>query len=169
MSRLEKALRYYNERSEASHLRETTGIELNRKGDAEITVTVPEGMSMPQEITLEIEQKNHEFRFGANLFMLDELETPEKNAIYRQKFPEIFNLATIPFYWSTLEPERGKPRFAADSPKIYRRPPIDLCIDYCRENGIEPKCHCLNYNAFAPDWIKGMSDAEYRQHPHRRE
>ena len=163
MSRLESALRYYNERSEASRLRETTGIELNRKGDAEITVSVPDGQPLPTEITLEVEQKNHEFRFGANLFMLDELETPEKNAIYRQKFPELFNLATIPFYWSTLEPERGKPRFAADSPKIYRRPPIDLCIDYCRENGIEPKCHCLNYNTFAPEWIKGMSDTEYRQ------
>ena len=78
MSRLENALRYYNERSEASRLRETTGIELNRKGDAEITVSVPDGQPLPTEITLEVEQKNHEFRFGANLFMLDELETPEK-------------------------------------------------------------------------------------------
>lgn len=163
MGRLENALRYYNERSEASRLREETGIELNRKGDAEITISVPDGQPMPENITLEVEQKNHEFRFGANLFMLDELETAEKNAVYRKKFPEIFNLATLPFYWNTLEPERGNPRFAADSPKIYRRPPIDLCIDYCRENGIEPKCHCLNYNTFAPEWIKGMSDAEYRK------
>ena len=162
MSRLEHALRYYNERSDASRLRETTGIELNRKGDAEITISVPDGAAMPEEITLEIEQKTHEFRFGANLFMLDELEMPEKNAIYRQKFPEVFNLATLPFYWDTLEPERGKPRFAADSPKIYRRPPIDLCIDYCRENGIEPKLHCLNYITFTPAWASNLSNHEYR-------
>jgi len=114
MGRLENALRYYNERAESSRLREETGIELNRKGNAEITISVADGHTMPEEITLEVEQKSHEFRFGANLFMLDELETPEKNAIYRQKFPEIFNLATLPFYWNTLEPERGKPRFAAE-------------------------------------------------------
>lgn len=120
MGRLENALRYYNERSAASRLREECGIELNRKGDAVITISVPEGQPMPENITLEVEQKNHEFRFGANLFMLDELETPEKNAIYRRKFPEIFNLATLPFYWNTLEPQQGNPRFAADSPKIYR-------------------------------------------------
>lgn len=162
MTRLEAALQYFYNMSPAARLRETSGIELNRKGDAVITVEAPEGGSLPAEITLEVEQKNHEFRFGANLFMLDELETAEKNDIYRRKFPEIFNLATLPFYWNTLEPERGQLRFSVDSPKIYRRPPIDLCINYCRENGIEPKLHCLNYISFTPTWAQGLSDHEYR-------
>lgn len=78
MGRLDTALRYYRGMSEAARLRESNGIELNRKGDAVITVAVPDGETMPAEITLEVEQKNHEFRFGANIFMLDEIETPEK-------------------------------------------------------------------------------------------
>lgn len=63
--------------------------------------------------------------------MLDEFETEEKNRAYREVFKDTFNLATVPFYWSDLEPERGKPRYTADSPKIYRRPATDLCVDYC--------------------------------------
>ncbi|MBQ3126381.1 MAG: endo-1,4-beta-xylanase [Clostridia bacterium] len=162
MGRQEIALRYFRNMSETARLRERTGIELNRKGNAEITVVVPEGKTMPDEIILEVEQKNHEFRFGANIFMLDEMESPEKNAAYREKFADVFNLATLPFYWDTLEPERGKPRFSADSPGIYRRPPVDRCIDYCREHKIEPKLHCLNYDRFAPAWVNELSELEYR-------
>ena len=85
----------------------------------------------------------------------------KKNKIYRDEFAKTFNLATIPFYWDAFEPEEGKPRFAADSEKIYRRPPSDLCVNYCLEKGIEPKCHCLNYDSFIPDWLK---DADVDTH-----
>ena len=63
--------------------------------------------------------------------MIDELETDDKNAEYKKRFKELFNLATIPFYWCDLEPEEGKLRFAKDSPKIYRRPAPDLCLEFC--------------------------------------
>ena len=154
MSRRETALRYFNEMSEESRLRMKTGIEQYRKGDAVITVVRADSTPVEGDVNVHAVLKNHEFRFGCNIFMLDEFETEEKNRIYREKFPEIFNLATVPFYWSDLEPEEGKPRFAADSPKVYRRPATDLCVDYCLENGIEPKCHCLNYDNFAPEWVK---------------
>ena len=154
MSRRETALKYFDNMSEESRIRMKTGIELYRKGDATVTVVGGDGAPIDGEVTVRAVLKNHEFRFGCNIFMLDEFETEEKNRIYREKFPELFNLATVPFYWSDLEPVEGKPRFAADSPKVYRRPATDLCVDYCLENGIEPKCHCLNYDNFAPDWVK---------------
>jgi len=100
-----------------------------------------------------VRQLNHEFRNGANIFMLDEMETPEKNEAYKKNFANAFNLATLPFYWNTLEPEQGKPRYAKDSPKIYRRPAPDLCLEFCEANGIEPKAHCLNYSSLVPDWL----------------
>lgn len=153
MSRKDTALKYFNEQKEMTDLKVKTGIELNRKGDADITLKMADGSPLPEDVTVEVEQTGHEFKFGANIFMLDEFECDEKNKIYREKFPEIFNLATVPFYWRDLEPEQGKPRYAADSPKIYRRPAPDLCVDYCKEKGIEPKCHCLNYDAWAPNWV----------------
>lgn len=45
---------------------------------------------------------------------------------------------------------------------MYRRPAIDLCLEYCAEQGIEPKLHCLNYDAFTPDWIKDASVHEMK-------
>lgn len=157
MTRKEMALRFFDQDDPYIKTRIESGIELNRKGDATIVLRSQNGEPLPEDITVQATQRSHEFKFGANLFMLDEFPTEEENAIYREKFPEIFNLATLPFYWSTLEPEMGKPRYAADSPKIYRRPAIDLCIDYCKEKGIEPKCHCLNYDTESPKWYIGQS------------
>lgn len=153
MSRKETALRCFLEQKEAVRSRTQTGIEQNRKRDAVLRFVSDD--PLPEDVTVEVRQTGHEFRFGANLFMLDEFECAEKNAVYREKFPELFNLATLPFYWSDLEPEEGKPRFAIDSPRIYRRPAPDLCVNYCREKGIEPKCHCLNYDSFTPEWLNG--------------
>ncbi len=161
MTRQESALRYFREQKGSVRSRIENGIEQNRKRDAVIRIVSDN--PLPDDITVRAEQKNHEFRFGANLFMLDEFETEEKNALYRQKFPEIFNLATVPFYWSDLEPVEGQPRFAKDSPRVYRRPAPDLCVEYCREKGIEPKCHCLNYNSFLPPWLSNATVEEHKR------
>ena len=155
MSRRDTALKYFTEQKESVRLRTGAGIEQYRKADA--VIRIESDGALPEDITVEVRQKNHEFRFGANLFMLDEFECAEKNVLYREKFPEVFNLATVPFYWSDLEPEEGHPRYAADSPRVYRRPAPDLCVSYCKEKGIEPKCHCLNYDVFLPEWMKSAS------------
>ena len=153
MGRRESALRYFDEGERFMRTTVAENIERYRKGDAKITLTDKEGKPL-QGATVSLSLKNHEFRHGANIFMLEELETPEKNAAYKEAFPQVCNLATIPFYWSDLEPEEGKPRYEKDSPRIYRRPPTDLCLEYCLQNGIEPKCHCLNYDSFIPSWLK---------------
>lgn len=161
MGRIDTALKYFHEQKALTDLRVSSGIELYRKGNATIHFESVSGQ-LPKDITVEVRQKNHEFKFGANIFMLDEFECEEKNKIYREKFPECFNLATVPFYWSDLEPEQDKPRYAADSPKVYRRPAPDLCVDYCKEKGIEPKCHCLNYDSWVPDWVKDKPVQEHK-------
>ncbi len=159
-NRREKALAYFDKYSEFMETVVESNIERYRKGYGVITVTDKEGNPVAGA-KIKAVQKSHEFKYGANIFMLDELETEEKNQRYKQGFKELFNLATIPFYWSDLEPEQGKPRYTADSPKIYRRPPTDLCVDFCLENGIEPKCHCLNYDNVVPKWLK---DADVSYH-----
>ncbi len=131
-------------------------IEINRKGKAGIIVLNKNGDPV-KDAKIKIKQKKHSFRFGANIFMLDELETAEKNAIYKEKFTKLFNMATLPFYWCDTEPQKNKPRYAANSYKIYRRPPIDLCLQFCEENGIEPREHALAYDIFFPEWLKDLS------------
>ena len=130
------------------------GIEANRKGT--LKILFKDGNGKPCETThVKIRQKKHDFKYGANLFMLDEIvDSAEKNEMYKERFAAAFNLATLPFYWRDLEPEEGKPRYAKGSPRIYRRPAPDLCVEWCEAHGIEPKAHCLNYvSEFAhPKW-----------------
>ena len=53
---------------------------------------------------VKIKQTSHEFKYGANIFMLDELETEEKNEKYKKYFSEVFNqfLLFYPFFFISL-------------------------------------------------------------------
>ena len=152
-------LKPFEENREYMDMRVKTGIEQYRKGYGSIRLLDGEGRPV-KGARLELKQKTHDFLHGANIFMLDEMETPEKNEGYKQMFAESFNLATVPFYWRDLEPEQGRPRYARDSYKIYRRPAPQLCVDFCRANGITPKAHCLNYDPWSPDWVRGAVPAQ---------
>lgn len=168
-TRYEKLLLPFESQKEYMNARIKDGIEANRKAFATFIAVDKDGKPVTN-VKIRLKQKNHEFQHGANIFMLDEFETPEKNAEYKKRFPEAFNLATMPFYWDSFEPEDGKPRFDADSKKIYRRPASDLCLNYCREHGIEPKLHCLNYDLFRPAWLteKYLTSAEIKKRLSRR-
>ena len=153
MSRREEVLRPFEEHRDYMNDRIASGIENNRKGWMEIAVV--DGENQPVEgAHIRLTQKTHDFKYGANLFMLDEFKEPERSAMYREYFKGAFNLATLPFYWRDLEPEEGKPRFAKDSPRVYRRPAPDLCLEFCRESCIEPKAHCIAYDQWNPSWLE---------------
>lgn len=145
----------YEQNRSALDRRIADGIEKHRKGDCTLRLTGGEDKALAGA-TVKIKQTSHEFRYGANMLMLDEFGDDALNAAYRNAFHQYFNLATVPFYWDALEPVRGKPRYAADSEKIYRRPAPDLCFDYCKEAGIDAKLHCLVYEAFTPQWLHSL-------------
>ena len=136
-------------------------IERYRKGDMTVSVVDGNGNAVPNA-KIRINQIKHEFKFGANLFMLDELETNEKNQLYKDYFRNIFNMATLPFYWDSVEPEKGKLRYDKNSEKFYRRPPIDLCMEYCEKNGIEPREHALAYEHHFPKWLSDATVDEIK-------
>jgi GH35 family endo-1,4-beta-xylanase len=136
-------------------------IEKYRKGDIKIAIKDKNGRNL-EGAKVKITQISHEFKFGANLFMLEELETDEKNSIYKDSFKKIFNIATLPFYWNSIEPEKGKTRYHKDAEKYYRRPSIDLCMEYCEENGIEPREHALAYENHFPEWLYNASVDEIK-------
>lgn len=167
MNARRKVLELFDEQESSWKQRAAEGIERYRKGDGKLTVVDKEGKPV-SNAKIKLTQTTHEFRFGANLFMLDELETEEKNEKYKKYFSDVFNMATIPFYWDALEPERGKPRYATDSPKVYRRPAPDLCIDFCEKHGIEPREHALAYDQFFPSWLSDASTEKCKAELERR-
>ena len=152
MSRSETVLKYIKEQRDETEERVRLGIEQNRKGFATLHVTDEKG-NPAKGASVHARLTRHEFKHGGNLFLLDEMESVEKNQLYKKRFADAFNLATLPFYWKDIEPEQGKTRYGKDSPKIYRRPAPDLCLEYCRQHGIEPKLHCLNYVQYTPQWV----------------
>ena len=167
MTERRKILDLFDEQKDYVEEKVSHGIEAYRKGDGKIQIVDTNGNPVAGA-KIKLNQKSHEFRFGANIFMLDELETPEKNDIYKKCFADVFNMATLPFYWDALEPERGKPRYAKDSPKVYRRPAPDLCIEFCKEHGIEPREHALAYDHFFPNWLYDAEIDEVKAELERR-
>lgn len=156
MNELSRALLSKFEGAEANRevaSRIDEGIRRHRMRDAVVRVMDASGTPLPG-VSVELRQVSHDFRFGCNCFMLDE-GTPDQQEQYSERFARLFNLTVVPLYWSDLEPQRGQVRFAADSPRVYRRPPVDRVLDWCERWGIEPKGHPLVWYRFWPDWAKG--------------
>lgn len=152
-------MKAYEDSKEAVDARIADGIETNRKGNCKVVLTDKNGTPLAGK-KVRINQTNHDFNFGANIFLLDEFDNAEDNAAYRELFKKHFNAATVPFYWNSLEPEENKPRYGKDSPKVYRRPAPDLCVEYCHDNNIRTKLHCLVYDKFVPAWLTEMNEEE---------
>ncbi len=126
-------------------------IEKNRKADAVCSLkNVKEGTEV------QVTQMSHHFLFGGNIFLFGDLGTPEKNKRYEDTFGTLFNAATIPFYWKTLEQEEGKPRYKEGSSYEYRRPPTDPVVDFCVSKGINMNGHAIIYGMRRwghPSWM----------------
>lgn len=122
-----------------------------RMGYATLRLTDAEGNPV-EKADVEIRQLSHHFKFGCNMFLFDQFEDDAHNLAYEEAFAKLFNQAILPIYWSDLEPEQGKPRFAVDSEPIYRRPPPDRCLEFCEARGIAPKAHPLLWQLFWPEW-----------------
>ena len=162
----ERVLKVFRDNRDFIDERVKYGIELYRKGYNTLKFVDKNGKSI-NNVDVKIKLKKHDYKFGCNIFMLDEFENEDKNVEYRRIFGDTFNYATAAFYWLDLEPEKGKPRYAKDSPKRYRRPAPDLVVEYCRERGIDMRAHCIVYDAFAPSWLPREVPAikkEYDKH-----
>lgn len=107
-------------------------------------------------VKVRVRQHDSPFHFGANLFKLDDYPLEELNRKYEDAFCALFNGATVPFYWRTLEPEQGRPRFGAHSVPIARRPPPDKVVKFCEERGLRMHGHTLVWcfrKWSVPDWL----------------
>lgn len=151
-NQFENVIKKYDEFSYYVDGKVARGIEENRKGQFALVFKDETGKNL-ENVKVKARLCNHEFNFGCNLFYLDHHPTEELRVLYKEKFKKLFNYGVVPLYWDTLEPVEGKPRFDYASEKIFRRPPVDEAVNFCRENDMRMKGHCLVYNSFQPDWI----------------
>ena len=131
-----------------------SAIEKYRKADAKIRVVDAAGRPMPG-VKVSVEQISHDFLFGCNIYGFDRLPNEAQNAAYKKRFAELFNYATVGFYWRWYEPQRGRPNYQY----------TDKVVAWCREHGIRMKGHPLLWGdaAGVPPWSNGQPSAEIQR------
>lgn len=117
-------------------------IERHRKADAIVTVRDAAGKPVAGA-TVRLEQTRHAFLFGCNIFLWGKAgDTPTETA-YRTRFADVFNYATLPFYWPMYEPRRGQPIHEA----------TEQVARWCQAQGLICKGHPLAWNFAEPGWL----------------
>ncbi len=117
-------------------------IEKHRKADATVTVLDASGKPVAGA-KIAVEQTRHAFLFGSNIFKWGRLPDEKLEAAYRERFAELLNYATLPFYWASYEPRRGEPAHAR----------TEEVARWCQEHGIATKGHPLAWNSSDPRWL----------------
>ncbi|MCM3671781.1 endo-1,4-beta-xylanase [Mesobacillus maritimus] len=102
-------------------------------------------------------QTNHQFLFGCGLFEAVEVanrNVPEDRLAFLEQgvdqFLEIFNFATLPFYWENFEPEKGKPRTRE----------LKAAAQWLKDRNIVVKGHPLCWHTLTAPWLLDMSNEE---------
>ena len=119
-----------------------TRIEKHRKSDVELVVVDAQGKPIPAA-KVQVEQINSAFLFGSNIFMWGRCGDAKLDEAYQRRFADIFNFATLGFYWWSYEREQGKP-----SHEHWM-----AVAKWCLENGVKPKGHPLAWNFDDPMWL----------------
>jgi len=120
-----------------------TRIEKYRKGNVALKLFGPDGKPLQSGLAVKIEQKQHKFLFGCNIFKLNRCRTPEDNAAYAERLAALLNFATLPFYWWSYERWRGRP----DDDRT------DEIVRWCKAQNITTKGHPLAWNYAQPRWL----------------
>ena len=83
-------------REEAALKTAAEGVDKHRRADATVRV-VAAGKNIADAV-VRADLVRHEFLFGCNIYMFDRFRLPEQNAIYKKRFRDVFNYATVGFY-----------------------------------------------------------------------
>jgi endo-1,4-beta-xylanase len=119
----------------------------HRRGTTVVNVTMDDGKPVTDAEFI-VEQIRHEFVFGNIGFDLVPLANGRAapgDAELAARYLELFNAATLPFYWRDFEPEPGGPR----TDELRRT------AEWFRDRRVAVKGHPLAWHTMAPRWLLG--------------
>ena len=120
----------------------------HRFGTTTLTVVDGSGAPVPgADVT--VEQTRHAFSFGNIGFDFVGLANGAPGVgddHLADLYADVFNVATLPFYWGRFEPERGHP----DTARLL------TTAQWFRDRGIALKGHPLVWHTVQPDWLLGL-------------
>ncbi|WP_344104294.1 endo-1,4-beta-xylanase [Myceligenerans crystallogenes] len=134
----------------------------HRRAEATVTLLGDDGAPLTDAEVI-VRQKRHAFWFGCIGFDLIDLANGHERTGYgsdhradsgaspdlgydqrlAEAWLEVFNQATLPFYWGTFEPERGAPRAGQ----------LRRAAEWFRERGVVVKGHPLMWHTVQPGWL----------------
>lgn len=131
----------------------------HRRAASTVTITRPDGSPLA-DAEVAVQQTRHEFGFAASAFefipfVADDLD-PDTYALHEMvtsQWLEVFNSATLPFYWGGFEPERGKPRTER----------LMATATWLKERGVRVKGHPLVWHTLTAPWLDDLSVEEIEQ------
>jgi endo-1,4-beta-xylanase len=134
-------------------------IRKNRTARATVSLT-HRGLPVAHQ-EIQVQQKKHKFLFGCNWgestisLVNNELSGKEKEQaeLRNDRFLQIFNQVTLPFYWARFEPQRGKPQ-------THR---ILNAARWYSDHHCIVKGHPLCWHTLTADWLLTMSNREILQ------
>ena len=104
-----------------------------------------------------VKQTNHKFLFGAGIFdvvpLANQNVSQDRLPFLQEeldKFLEVFNFATLPFYWGMFEPEKGKPRTEE----------LKAAANWLKERNVTVKGHPLCWHTVTAPWLLDMGNLE---------
>lgn len=135
----------------------------HRVAERVVSVTGPDGRPLA-DADVVVEQTRHELGLGnigfdfvtvangetSNAGSLFGGARPELAAELADRFFDLFNVATLPFYWGSFEPEEGKPHTER----------LANAARWIRARGAEVKGHPLAWHTVAPRWLLGRDADE---------
>ena len=136
----------------------------HRVAQATVTLTREDG-TPHADAEVVVEQVRHRFGFGNIGFDFVGLANGEGDSAPTNVFGgatashaqhladlwfDLFNAATLPFYWGGFEPERGRP----DTARLRRT------AEWFVERGATVKGHPLVWHTLAPDWLRELPTDE---------
>ncbi|WP_249998442.1 endo-1,4-beta-xylanase [Actinoplanes sp. M2I2] len=135
----------------------------HRRGEVLITALDADGQPLAGR-PVTVEQRAHAFGFGCIGFdfiaVADEETGPPPSASggasptgaaqLAELFFDVFNTATLPFYWGPFEPRRGRP----DTGRLHR------AATWFADRGCRVKGHPLVWHTLAPDWLRDLPTEE---------
>lgn len=145
-------------------------IEKFRKSDVTIDVVDKKGRPIKNSEII-INQTSSDFLFAANVTLITgdlggkipiehyqyqpRLTTKEQEDEFKRKFADLFNCATIPLYWNSIEPDAGKPDYAA----------VDRVLEWCKSQDIKVNGHTLVWvhGDNVPQWFRSLPVEEQRK------
>ncbi|MBS3762543.1 MAG: endo-1,4-beta-xylanase [Planctomycetes bacterium] len=116
-------------------------IEQYRKGPIRLQLTDQNGERV-SGVKVRLTQTTHNFLFGCNIYLLEPANQSEDQKNYQKHFDELFNFATLPFYWGSYEQQPGEKQ----------EEKLKAMAAWCLEHEIIPKGHPLVWHSVWPSW-----------------